>query len=281
LDSNLLRKQGMSLATTYFRYSSLVSFIIFLGVSPFSLIASFFVPGIWRKGIGLPLILFVVLLNLVFTTALVFSNKVSINSQGIKCSDFWGKAYFVEWSTITGARYHSGFWTLGLKFILISTSQLSKQLWLPLFLNNMPQFQRLVSDYTSKTNPLRIRVNQQTTPDYLLKEAENQIKLAWQAGIVTGSATLVLVALSLAGYNIISGIDALTILDACLAFGLSFGIYKKSRIAAVIMVVYFITNQAWAVIELQRFPGIVSWVFLILYIRGVQGTFTYQKLSKR
>jgi hypothetical protein len=63
-------------------------------------------------------------------------------------------------------------------------------------------------------------------------------------------------------------------------FGLSFGIYKKSRVAAVIMLVYFAFNQAWIIIEIKRFPGLISWIFLILFLRGVQGTFTYQKLSK-
>jgi hypothetical protein len=237
------------------------------------------VPGVWRKGVGIYSIIFVFLLNLALTTALVLYYKVSINSQGIRCSDFWGKFYFVEWSTITGVKYYGGFWTLGLKFLLVSTTKLSKALWLPLFLNDMPQFKRLVSEYTSTNNPIIIQLNERNNPAYLLKEAETQIKLAWQAGIVSGIVTLVLVILSLAGYNSTGLIDASAILDVCLVFGLSFGIYKKSRVAAVIMLVYFIFSKTWIAIVLKRFPGFLSGLFLIFYLGGVQGTVTYRKLS--
>jgi hypothetical protein len=237
------------------------------------------VPGVWGKGIGVYLIFFIFLINLAVTTAFVLSFRVSINSQGIRCPNFWGKSYFVEWSTITGARCYGGFWTLGFKFILISSNKISKALWLPLFLNKMPLFKRLVSDYTSTSNPIIIQLNEQKKPAYLLKQAETQIKLAWQAGIVSGTITLVLVLLSLAGYKFTGLIDASAIIDVCLVFGLSYGIYKKSRVAAIIMLLYFIFSKTWIAIELNAFPGFFSWLFLIFYLGGVQGTVTYRKLS--
>jgi hypothetical protein len=272
----------MNSQTTYFRYSLLASFIIFIGWAPLSWIASLFVPGVWNKGVGIYSIFFVLLLNLAVTTALVFYSRVSVNSRGIKCTIFWGKLHFVEWSTIRGARFYSGFWTSGLKFILISTTKLSKDLWLPLFLNDMSHFEQLVSKYAGTKNPLVKRLHERNTPTYRLKEAEAQIKFALQAGIVYGTLTLILVLLSLAGYDFTGLIDAsaLALIDVCLRFGLSFGIYKKSRIAAVLMLVYFVFNQAWIVIVLKRFPAILSWLFLILFLKGVQGTFTYHKLSK-
>jgi hypothetical protein len=270
----------MNSPTTYFRYSLLASFILFIGWAPLSLIASLFVPGVWNKGVGIYSIFFVLLLNLAVTTALVFYSRVSVNSRGIKCTIFWGKFHFVEWSTIRGARFYSGFWTSGLKYILISTTQLSKDLWLPLFLNDMSHFEQLVSKYAGTKNPLVKRLHERNTPTYRLKEAEAQIKLAWQAGIVSGTLTLIFVLLSLAGYNFTGLIDASALIDVCLRFGLSFGIYKKSRIAAVLMLVYFAFYQAWIIIELKTFPGLISWIFLILFLRGVQGTFTYRKLSK-
>jgi hypothetical protein len=144
----------------------------------------------------------------------------------------------------------------------------------------MSHFEQLVSKYAGTKNPLVKRLHERNTPTYRLKEAEAQIKFAWQAGIVSGTLTLIFVLLSLAGYDFTGLIDASALIDVCLMFGLSFGIYKKSRIAAVLMLVYFAFNQAWIVIVLKRFPGIISWIFLILFLRGVQGTFTYRKLSK-
>jgi hypothetical protein len=104
-----------------------------------------FVPGVWNKGVGVYSIFFVLLLNLAVTTALVFYSRVSVNSRGIRCTIFWEKLHFVEWSTIRGVRFYSGFLTSGLKFILVSSTQLSQDLWLPLFLNGMSNFEQLVS----------------------------------------------------------------------------------------------------------------------------------------
>jgi len=270
----------MNSQTTYFRYSLLLSCMLFICLAPFSWLASLFVPGVWNKGVGIYSILFCVLLNLAVTTALVFYYRVSVNSRGIKCTNFWGKHHFVEWSTIRGARFYSKILTPGLKFILVSSTKLSQDLWLPLFLNDMSHFEQLVSKYAGTKNPVVKRLHERNTPTYRLKEAEAEIKFAWQAGIVSGTMTLIFVLLSLAGYNFTGLIDASALIDVCLIFGLSFGIYKKNRIAAVLMLVYFAFNQAWMVIVLKRFPGIISWVFLILFLRGVQGTFTYRKLSK-
>jgi hypothetical protein len=129
--------------------------------------------------------------------------------------------------------------TPGLKFILISSTQLSQDLWLPLLLNDMSHLEQLVSKYAGTKNPLVKRLHERNTPTYRLKEAEAQIKFARQAGIVYGTLSLIGVLLFLAGYYFTGWIDASGLIDVCLIFGLSFGIYKKSRVAAVIMLVYF------------------------------------------
>ena len=144
----------MNSPTTYFRYSLLLSCILFIGFAPFSWLASLFVPGVWNKGVGIYSIFFVLLLNLAVTTAVVFHYRVSVNSRGIKCTNFWGKLHFVEWSTIRGARFYSGYWASGSKFILVSSTKLSQDLWLPLFLNDMSHFEQLVSKYAGTENPL-------------------------------------------------------------------------------------------------------------------------------
>jgi hypothetical protein len=268
--------------TTYFRFSLLLSCILFLGVAPFTWIASLFVPGLWNQGIGIYSIFVVALLNLAITTGLVFYYRVSVNSRGIKCTTFWGKLHFVEWSTIRGARFYSGFLTSGLKFILISTTKVSQDLWLPLLLNDMSHFEQLVSKYAGTSNPIMKRLKERNTIAYLLKEAEAQIKFAWEAGIVYATLGLLFLLLSLAGYELtgLGLMNASALLDVCMIFGLSFGIYKKSRVAAVIMLVYCAFSQAWMIVELKRFPGFISWLCLFLFFRGVQGTFTYRKLSK-
>jgi len=103
----------------------------------------------------------------------------------------------------------------------------------------MSHFEHLVSKYAGTKNPLVKRLHERNTPTYRLQEAEAQIKFARQAGIVYGTLSLIGVLLSLAGYHFTGLIDASGLIDVCLIFGLSFGIYKKSRVAAVIILVYF------------------------------------------
>ena len=268
--------------TTYFRYSLLASFLIFISLSPVSLLITFFIPGVWKFGVYS--LFFIALINLALTTGVIFYYRVSINSQGMRCSNSWGKLYFTEWSTITGARSYSGIWTFGFKSLLVSTTQFSSALWLPLFLHDMPRLKQMVSGYAGTSNPLVIQLTEQNTPVVSKAEkAEDQIKLAWQGGTFQGIIYLVFILLTLAGYGFFirfTGllIDISGLLNVCLIFGLSFGIYKKSRVAAVIMLIYFVSIQAWAAIELKSIPGILSWLLLIAYVRGVQGTFAYHKL---
>ena len=268
--------------TTYFRSSLLVSFFLFICLAPLSLIIAFFIPGVWKFGVYS--LFFVALINLALTTGVIFYYRVSINSQGMRCSNFWGKLYFTEWSTITGARSYGGIWTFGIKYLLVSTTQFSSALWLPLFLNDMTRFKQMVSGYAGTSNPLVIQLTEQNTP---VKKAEDQIRFAWQGGIFYGIINLLLTLLTLTGNDLfirltrLTGISALLIsvfLDVCLIFVLSFGIYKKSRVAAVIILIYFVSIHAWEAIELKRIPGILLWLLLIAYVSGVQGTFAYHKL---
>lgn len=269
--------EAVKSTATYFRYSLFASFLLFTGLSPFSLLISVFIPGIWKLGVYS--LFFVTLINLALTTGCVFYYRVSISPQGMRCGNFWGKLYFVEWSTITSARSYGGLWTLGLKFILVSTDRFSSTLWLPLCLHNVPQLRQMTSSYAGTSNPLVIQLIKQNNP---AKKAEDQIKLAWQVGTVQGTITLVFTLLALAGYDFFIRLfglaNILSFINVCLIYGLSFGIYKKSRIAAVIMLIYFVADKAWVAIELKSNPGILSLLFIIVYVGGVQGTFAYHKL---
>ncbi len=108
-------------------------------------------------------------------------------------------------------------------------------------------------------------------------EVLSKIKGAWIAGCISGGITLGAVLLSLAGTSIL-GFSAWQMLDVAIIFGLAFGIYKKSRTCAVIMLVYFIANRIFMMIEVGKPVGIVlGLVFAYYFVRGVIGTFEYQK----
>ncbi|NCQ83899.1 MAG: hypothetical protein GPJ00_05005 [Microcystis aeruginosa W13-18] len=106
-----------------------------------------------------------------------------------------------------------------------------------------------------------------------LKKANNQIKPAWITGTILGVINL-LVTLFLN--------NPYVFIDVVLYFGLSFGIYKKSRICAVIMFGYYIASRIyfWEVLKGNPLFLIVSITFIYFLWQGVQGTFAYHKITK-
>lgn len=176
--------------TTYFRYSLLASFLVFISLTPVSLVISLFIPIIWK--FGAYSLFFPLLINLALTIGIIFYNRLAINPQGMRCSDSWGRFHFLEWSTITNARYHDGLLSLlGFKRLLISTTQFSKALWLPLFLNDMPRLKQTIADYAGRSSPLVIELARENTQAGKVENVEKKIKLAWQGGIVYCTITLV------------------------------------------------------------------------------------------
>jgi hypothetical protein len=108
-----------------------------------------------------------------------------------------------------------------------------------------------------------------------LKKAEDLIKVAWIAGIISGLLTLIL--------SLVPGgmLEAGNVVDAMLIFGLSFGIYRKSRICAVLLLVYFILNTMVTWAERGVGPGLpVALIFGYCFIQGLRGTFAYHKIVK-
>ncbi|WP_432727239.1 hypothetical protein [Variovorax sp. W6] len=115
-------------------------------------------------------------------------------------------------------------------------------------------------------------------PDAILRKIRN----AWIAGLVSAAVTLVFVLIAVAGTSLI-GMSAYQLLDVVLILGLAFGIYKKSRICAVLMLAYFV----WAKVVLIRLghangTGLVmAAVFFYFYLQGVIGTFAYHRYQRQ
>ena len=110
-------------------------------------------------------------------------------------------------------------------------------------------------------------------------EVLKKIRGAVIVGCISTVVTLAAVLISLTGVNFF-GFSAWQFLDVALLAGLTFGIYKKSRTCAVIMLVYFIISK----LLLIRMTGVgggtvLSLVFLYYYAQGIAGTFQYHRLK--
>jgi hypothetical protein len=113
-------------------------------------------------------------------------------------------------------------------------------------------------------------------PEAVLKK----IRQAWIAGAFSTVVTVGLTLLAIAGTSV-AGFDAWNMLDVLLVAGLTYGIYRKSRFAAVAMIVYFVISKILIFAEGGKPSGAIwALLFLYLYVQGALGTFQYHKLTK-
>ena len=107
------------------------------------------------------------------------------------------------------------------------------------------------------------------------EEIRKKIRYAWIAACISGSLTLAFALTDTFGYT------ELETIDAALVFGLAFGIYKKSRVCAVLMLTYFVASKIYMMIEAGRPSGLaIALVFGFFYYHGAVGTFEYRKIVR-
>jgi hypothetical protein len=113
-------------------------------------------------------------------------------------------------------------------------------------------------------------MNQKTSE---LAKAKNRINAAIVAGTISGTLTLIL---SLAN---IGGLNSFNLIDVAIAYGLSYGIYRKSRVCAVLLFAYFVLSKLEQ-ISTGNFTGWpIALIFAYCFFLGIWGTFTFHKLQ--
>ena len=114
-------------------------------------------------------------------------------------------------------------------------------------------------------------------PEEILKK----IRYAWIAATVSAGITLLITVGAMLGESIL-GFSAWNLLDVVLILGLAFGIYMKSRVCAVIMLIYFIASKIILMVEAGQPSGLLmTLAFGYLYAQGVFGTFAYHAFPRR
>jgi hypothetical protein len=105
------------------------------------------------------------------------------------------------------------------------------------------------------------------------------IKNAWICCLVSAAITLAVTLFSVYGSSNRLGFNLWNLLDVALLLGFAFGIYKKSRTCAVLLLVYFLGSKIMMIVEhgLGGAGGILGMVFLIMFWKGVSGTFEYHQ----
>jgi len=111
-----------------------------------------------------------------------------------------------------------------------------------------------------------------------IEKANEAIKNAWLAGVFMGVIT------SVCALGRFLGLNLWSLIDAFIAFSLSFGIYKKSRICSILLFSYFIFSRIMFSIDFKpQITGMnVLWILFFGYFlfQGIRGTFVYHKLNR-
>lgn len=129
--------------------------------------------------------------------------------------------------------------------------------------------------YSTPKSDLQIKENKEV-PEEILKKIKN----AWIAGVISIAVTVVFTLISMSGTDIL-GLDAFAFIDVFLMTIFTFGIYKKSRICAVLMLLLFAANKVIMWFNAGTVSGLpLALVFLWFYIMGVIGTFQYHAFNK-
>jgi serine/threonine-protein kinase len=108
-------------------------------------------------------------------------------------------------------------------------------------------------------------------------EIAKKIRNGWVAGLVSVGFTLVLVMVSFTGTSVL-GIDAWALLDVAFMAGLTFGVYRKSRTCAILLLAFFVLNKILMWVESNTLAGMpLAVIFGWFYVQGVMGTFEYHR----
>jgi hypothetical protein len=117
--------------------------------------------------------------------------------------------------------------------------------------------------------------------DPTLADPLKQIKQAWIAGVISGIVTLVVTIIAASGNDVLGlGFSAYNYLDVVLIFGLSIGIYYKSRTCSLMMLLYFVGSKIFIWLELGKPSGMVgALLFGYYFLMGTFGTFACRSIK--
>ena len=114
-------------------------------------------------------------------------------------------------------------------------------------------------------------------PDDILK----RIKQGWVAALICAGVTLVVTLFAMFG-TVILDFSADELFDVALICGLAYGIYRKSRVCAVLMLIYFIASKIYIMVATGKPSGsVMGVVFAYYFWQAVTGTFAYHKLVRQ
>lgn len=122
------------------------------------------------------------------------------------------------------------------------------------------------------------KTSTQDVPEDILKK----IKFGWIAALISTLLTALVVTISIITNANQLLVNVWSYFDVGLMVILTFGMYKKSRVAATIMLIYFALSKIFITLETGKVNGLfLGILFLYLYLQAVIATFKYHAILKQ
>jgi len=116
--------------------------------------------------------------------------------------------------------------------------------------------------------------------EFNIEKNQKDIRNAWIAGIVSAALTLIYAVIGTYNENFRFkyGIDVWSFLDVAFILILVYGIYRKKRLAAIVMFCYFLLSKIIIASETGHISGaLIGLLFSYFYFMGIVGTIQYHK----
>ncbi len=110
-----------------------------------------------------------------------------------------------------------------------------------------------------------------------MDKAKGAITSAWIAGAISGVITVIVSLKGAFGFN------QWNLIDAFIMFALAFGVYKKSRISAILLFIFWIGGRILMIVEEPGTIGgalVMAILFGFWFFQGIRGTFAYHRIVK-
>jgi len=97
---------------------------------------------------------------------------------------------------------------------------------------------------------------------------EKHVTRAWMAASIQAGLTLIFGVLAAVGVLRAPGFDAWILLDAAILAALAYGVWKRSRVCALLLLTYSIFNEVYLGFQDTAHFSILRLIFIYFYFRG-------------
>jgi hypothetical protein len=97
---------------------------------------------------------------------------------------------------------------------------------------------------------------------------EKHVTRAWMAASIQAGLTLIMGVLAAAGVFVAPGFDAWILVDAAILAALAYGVWKRSRICVLLLLIYAVGNEVYLALQETSHFSILRLIFIYFYFRG-------------